>query len=175
MSATSISHPRNAAAQHPPLSRPALVPLIAVAVSVIVLIIAAAAQRRPEADASRYRAMAQAAFDRRDFMSAKLCYERVLVDLPNDPAAVYGLARSLDALGSRDQAQFFMSRIAPVDGSTPGYTPAHLWQAEQLLAAVPLTADLVAAARAHLHAVLKSDPTNREARTLELTLRQMPD
>jgi tetratricopeptide (TPR) repeat protein len=149
------------------------VPLILVGATTVLLAIAAS-HKDSAADAHRYRDWAAAALDRRDFTTARLCYERALIITPADPAAAFGLARSLDGLGSHEQAQLLIARLAPLNTpNAAGYAPAHVWLAERLLAAVPLTPENIATARAHLDAALKADPANLQARSLELTLRNV--
>jgi Flp pilus assembly protein TadD len=112
---------------------------------------------------ARYREQASNSIASGDFQTSRLCYERLLQSHPNDPALLYGLARSLDGLHQPGEAYVILEKIAPPDAA--GYTPAHLLLAEQLLDAKHIN-QTMALAEKHLRRVLDADPQNEEASSL---------
>jgi thioredoxin-like negative regulator of GroEL len=109
---------------------------------------------------ARYRDLAANSMESGDYTTSRLCYERLLQTHPNDPPLVYGLARSLDGLHQPSESFVILQSIAPPDSA--GYPPAHLMQAEMLLAAKH-TDQTITLAEKHLRRVLDADPGNAEA------------
>jgi len=99
-----------------------------------------------------------------DFAGARPCFARALsLDAENE-AALYGLALCLESTGDSGDAVDLMARLAPAD--RPGYFPAHVWQAQQLLQAAEPTAADLRLAEAHLQLALKLQPREASAHAL---------
>jgi len=111
---------------------------------------------------SRYREEANNALTVGDYTTARLCYERLLQTTQTDPSLWYGLARSLDGLHQLSESQAILMRIAPAD--KPGYLPAQLWLAEQLLESGHDDQTNRLAER-YLRQVIDEDPGNLEAQS----------
>lgn len=136
----------------------------ALAMIVVMLLLGVAGwSQRPDRIEARYRQTADAAMAAEDFRTARVCYERLLQASPTDKPLLLGLARSLLGLGQSAEAAQLLQGLAPADA--PGYAPAHVLLAEQLLNAStdPQTLQL---AEAHLHRALEADPHNVDARAL---------
>lgn len=131
---------------------------------VLLLAIAALAQRSDSIDAG-YQQNAQAALESGDFETARICYERLLQHSPNDPALLFGLAKTLLQLGHPGDAIHIdaihiIQRLAPADAA--GYAPAQVIVAEQILAGANDPASLQLAQK-HVERALESDPNNGHA------------
>jgi hypothetical protein len=155
------------------LSRPALARWVAAAPSLLAIVAcllvgAASMSQRADRTQSHYRLAADAALAGQDFRTARVCYERLLQSNPHDNALLFGLARSLNGLGQAVESSQILQRIAPLQGP-PGYAPAHVMMAEQLLFG-PHDPKSLAAAEAHLRRALASDPANANARSLLASL-----
>jgi Flp pilus assembly protein TadD len=111
----------------------------------------------------RYREQADAALAMGDYTTARLCFERLLQITQTDPALWYGLARSLDGLHQVSESAAILLRIAPVDA--PGYPPAQLWLAEQLLESGH-NDQTNRLAEQHLRRVIDAEPENAAAQSL---------
>jgi tetratricopeptide (TPR) repeat protein len=109
---------------------------------------------------TRYLEQAKNAFKAKDYPAAMACYERLAPHGGEQPAILYGLALTADALDQTDRASAIMAELAPVDG--PGYAPAHLWRAAQLLRAPNRLAQTRQAAEAHLLRALDGEPEDRQ-------------
>ena len=126
---------------------------------VLVLAIAALAQRSDSIEAG-YQQNAQAALESGDFETARICYERLLQHSPNDPALLFGLAKTLLQLGHPADAIHIIQRLAPADAA--GYAPAQVIVAEQILTGANDPASLQLAQK-HVERALESDPNNGQA------------
>lgn len=134
------------------------------AIAACLLVGAASVSQRADRTQLHYRQTADAALAGQDFRTARVCYERLLQSDPHDNALLSGLARSLNGLGQAVESSQILQRIAPLEGP-PGYAPAHVMMAEQLLFGRHDPKSL-AAAEAHLRRALASDPANSNARSL---------
>lgn len=137
-------------------------PALLTIVIVLLLCIAAWAQRSDAIEA-RYQRDAEAAIRVNNFGVARVCYERLLQRSPNDPALLLGLAKTLQGLGQTTDAVQLLGRLAPVDA--PGYAPAQLFVAEQILYASTDSKSLKLA-ETHARRAVEADPANEEARSL---------
>jgi hypothetical protein len=137
---------------------PALLTMIGVVLFAITLLL----QQSSRIEA-RYRELAANSIEAGDYTTSRLCYERLLQTHPNDPPLLYGVARSLDGLHQPSESYVILQSIAPPD--TAGYPPAHLMQAEMLLA-TKHTDQTIALAEKHLRHMLDTDPWNAEATLL---------
>jgi Flp pilus assembly protein TadD len=140
----------------------AATPALLTIVIVLLLGIAGSAQRSDVIEA-RYERDAKAAITASNFGTARVCYERLLQRSPNDPALLLGLARSLQGLGQSADAIQMLNRLAPADA--PGYAPAQLFMAEQILNAATDSKSLKLA-ETHARRAVEADPGNSEARSL---------
>ena len=129
---------------------------------VLLLGIAGWAQRS-DAIETRYQHDAEVAMNASDFGTARVCYERLLQRSPNDTALLFGLAKSLQGLGQPTDAIQLLNRLAPVDA--PGYAPAQLFVAEQILNASTDSKSLKLA-ETHARRAVEADPASHEARAL---------
>lgn len=140
----------------------AAIPALVTIGMVLLLGIAVWAQR-PDAIATRYQRNAENAINASYFGTARVCYERLLQRSPNDPALLLGLAKSLQGLGQPADAIQLLQRLAPVDA--PGYAPAQVFVAEQILYASTDPKSLKLA-ETHTRHALEADPSCGEARSL---------
>jgi tetratricopeptide (TPR) repeat protein len=109
---------------------------------------------------SRYQEQAKNAFKAKDYAAAMTCYERLAPHSAEQPANLYGMAQTAEALGQLDRASLLMAELAPLDEQ--GYAPAHLWRAAQLLRSPKMSAQARTAAEAHLLHALEGEPEDRE-------------
>ncbi len=84
-----------------------------------------------------YKQKADEALAKKDFRTARLCYDRLLT-LAQTPTgknmAGYGLVQSLEGMRAEpNRVKYLITQIAPLD--RPGYPEAQLWAAMRLLAA----------------------------------------
>ena len=108
-----------------------------------------------------YRARARAALDKRDFRTAKLCYERLAQFEVEDHLSLFNLAYAANEIGDMEQTATILGRIAP--DSEPVYAKAHFWRAERILAAHFRGTRRLARVELHLNHVLKLDPDHIQA------------
>jgi thioredoxin-like negative regulator of GroEL len=141
---------------------PALISLLGVAAFFVVV-----SAQNSDRTTTWYTAQAATAMQLRDFKTARLCLGRLLTTSPTDPALLFGLAQSLDGMGQSMQSRQILNRLAPLDH--PGYAPAHLLVAEQLLE-LQHTPDVMTAVEIHLRRVLEADPSNVKAQSLLLAI-----
>jgi len=134
---------------------------VAVAVAVVVVIVARDSAGR---QTYRYQLEAQLAWERGDTERTKLCLQRLALLNPAEPAHVWGLAQSEGRLGHANRALALMQSIAPAE--RPGFAPAHLWQARQLMWRGHLSSEQLQLAERHLLACLEVQPQAAEADAL---------
>lgn len=140
----------------------AAAPALLTLIIVLLLGIAGWAQR-PDTIEARYRRDAETDMAAKDFATARICYERLLQHSPTDPSLLLGLAKSLQGLGQPSDAIQILQRIAPAEA--PGYSPAQVYVAEQILSA-STDARSLQLAETHARRALEADPRNDEARLL---------
>lgn len=102
-------------------------------------------QHSEEQVASRYLDQARACYKAKNYTEALTCYERLVHMEEGRQASLFGLARTLEALGQEERAVLLMRELAPPDRA--GHGDAHWWWARRLLA----TPDLGAGARTLEH------------------------
>ena len=113
----------------------------------------------------RYQLEAQQAWERGDVERTKLCLQRLALLNPAEPGArSIGLAHCEGRLGNVNRAVALMQSIAPAD--RPGYVPAHLWQARQLMWRGHLSSEQLNLAERHLLSCLEAQPQAAEADVL---------
>jgi tetratricopeptide (TPR) repeat protein len=111
-----------------------------------------------------YEREAQLAWQRDDFERAKLCLRRLALLNPAEPLHIYRLAHCEARLGNASRTWALMESIAGTD--RPGYAPAHMWQAQQLMRRGHLSAEQLQAAERHLLCCLEVQPQSPEADAL---------
>ena len=114
-----------------------------------------------------YAALATRSIASGDYRTARLCYQRRLIQDPADDAAALGLARSLRGLGRDAEADELTARLAPLD--RPGYAPAQLDVAGRIVLSISqgnADSHLPSLAIRHLQNALASDPRNAEAKQM---------
>jgi predicted Zn-dependent protease len=141
--------------------------LLAIALSAIAF--ALCATQRADQTRAHYARQADAALDSRDFQTARICYERLLQSDPKNQQLQFGLSRALVGGGKVNEGYILLNRIAPADA--PGYPPAQLFLAQQLLYE-PHTPLILKTAEEHLQRVLDQDPDNAEAKAMLATARR---
>lgn len=111
-----------------------------------------------------YRARYQAAMEAKDMPAARLCAERLAQLDGNDPEAVLGLARVLEAQGEGERAEMIVRGLAPEgrDGQA-GHGPAHYWLAKRALASGRPSVQQARSAERHLSHALAGRPDWPEA------------
>jgi hypothetical protein len=140
--------------------------LVALASSVLMALIMAT--RSPGDILPWYKQQADEALADHDYALASVCYQRLAADEPGDPANDFGLALSLNGAGRQREATELLLRLTPPDG--PGYPPARLLLAEQLLASPSRTPAMVDRAEQNLLQVVQAEPLNENAHALLATL-----
>jgi tetratricopeptide (TPR) repeat protein len=115
-----------------------------------------------------YQTVAERAMRNRDYQLAVVCYQRLLTDEPEDPANEFGFALSLAGVGRQREAIELLARLTPDQG--PGYVPARLFVARQLLDSKSPTPETLARAEQNLLRVLEIEPGNQTARSLLASL-----
>jgi tetratricopeptide (TPR) repeat protein len=120
---------------------------------------------RPWQTETRYVSIADKALARKDFETARVASQRLLV-LGVEPRRkhLFDLALSLGGLKREKEAVSLMGNIAPLD--KPGYLPAHLFVAQTLLAKTNVTLQEIGTAEQHLKHVVGLDPQSLEANEL---------
>jgi Flp pilus assembly protein TadD len=111
-----------------------------------------------------YRATADSAFAAGDYHTAAVCYHRLLQSRPTDEAIALNLAESLQSTGQEDGAASLLARLAPED--RPGYLPAQLALARQILSEDAPVASEIDSAERHLKWVLQLTPVDPRAYAL---------
>jgi tetratricopeptide (TPR) repeat protein len=97
---------------------------------------------------ARYKQRAQRALQRRDFATAKVCYERLLSEPETTAEALFGLALTVEGQGDPARAVGLLVQAAPLD--RPGAPEAHLELARVLLRTPNPNAATLGAAERHL-------------------------
>lgn len=137
---------------------PAMVVLLSV-VLLLVMLSSSASRRENWYAQNAIQALAQG-----DAATARLCYASLLQTYPDNPQYQFGLAMALLKLGDPASAATLIRRLAPEDAD--GFIPAHLYMAEQLLAAKNRSAEALRSAEGHLTRYLKSNPKSPRANAL---------
>jgi predicted Zn-dependent protease len=83
-----------------------------------------------------------------DYQNSMVCYERLTQLHPEQPEFRFQWALAAEGLGQIDQAAGLLSQLAPVDHQ--GYGPAHLRQAQYLMALKNAPPEILQAAEKHL-------------------------
>jgi thioredoxin-like negative regulator of GroEL len=120
--------------------------------------------RSPAHELPWYEQLAKDALANHDYDLASVCYQRLLLDEPNNPEHELGLAMSLAATGQGREARQLLARLAPSDSA--GYLPARRFLAEQLLAAPSPTPKMLEAALAQLKWLVDAQPDDFEVHAL---------
>jgi len=100
---------------------------------VLVLVTALLVQRQGNKLVDRYRDAALRAFRGKDFLAARVYFERLMSLNGGEDSSRHDLALTLASLGETDRATAIMASLAPLDGA--GFGRAHLWLAKQTLQA----------------------------------------
>jgi tetratricopeptide (TPR) repeat protein len=111
---------------------------------------AAAALTPTQEVEARYLVRAERALKARDPATALVCYDRLAYRSAERPDLLFGMAQAADAAGQADRARALIAELTPLDPDRPGYGPAHLWLACQLLRGANPPDDDRKAAEAHL-------------------------
>ena len=111
---------------------------------------------------TRYSLVATRALAARDFQTARVACERLLL-LGSDSRGqnLFQLALAKIGLGQEQEASALLNSAAPIE--KPGYAPAHLLVARGLLAGTNLTAQVLRQAELHLNHALMLEPNSVEA------------
>ena len=121
---------------------------------------------RPDRTETRYAGIAENALAVKDFETARVASQRLLVlgVAAGQKQHSFDLALALNGLGRGKEAGSLLSSIAPID--KPGYLPAHLYLAQTLLVKTNVTPQEIGTAERHLKHVLALDPQSVEANDL---------
>jgi tetratricopeptide (TPR) repeat protein len=112
--------------------RPLLLGLPALACGLALAGLAAAAAVTPTQEVeARYLVQAEKALKAKDPATALTCYDRLAYRSAERPDLLFGMARAAEAAGQADRARALIAELAP--RGRPGYGPAHLWLACQML------------------------------------------
>jgi tetratricopeptide (TPR) repeat protein len=143
-----------------------------VALAVIATMIGAAlAKQGARSDlVAHYARMGDEAFRAKDWNRARICFQRLVNQDPESGIFRYRLAVALARCGLRPQAAAVLEELSPED--RPGYGPAHLERAGELLAQAGERNSAAAVERAlrHLDFALVADPKLAEAHALKARL-----
>ena len=139
-----------------------LAPVILVILSILSLGLLVSGPK--DSSSAWYSQAASRAMSTNDYAAARLCYASLLQKQPNNPAYKYGLAITLSKLGEETASTTLMRQLAPEDG--PGYAPAQLDIARELINAPSPKPESLRAAEARLNLVLKMQPKNADAHTM---------
>lgn len=123
-----------------------------------------AARDNSKALTRRYQQEAEFAWRQGNFEHVKLCLQRLALSEASEPAYHYRLAGCEARLGNVERAWALMQSLAKPD--RPGYGPAHLWQARQVLARGHVSAAELELAERHLLRYLDVQPHAPEADAL---------
>ena len=149
----------------------AVLPAVLVALSILLLAILTTG---PDYSSRLwYRSEAARCMSAGDFATARLCYASLVQKSPDNPGYKYGLATSLSKLGEHTAAAMLMRQLAPEDA--PGYPPAQLEVANQLLSDPSPKPEALRSAEARLQQVLKVQPNNRDAHSMLAVLYSKSD
>ena len=120
---------------------------------------------KPWQTATRYTSIAEKALAAKDFETARVASQRLLV-LGVEPRRkhLFDLAKSLGGLGQEKEAVSLLGNIAPLD--QPGYLHAHLFVAQALLSKTNVTLQEIHTAEQHLKHVITLDPHSLDANEL---------
>jgi tetratricopeptide (TPR) repeat protein len=120
---------------------------------------------KPWQTATRYTSIAEKALAVKDFETARVASQRLLV-LGVEPRRkhLFDLALSLGGLGREKEAVSLLGNIAPLD--QPGYLQAHLFVAQTLLSKTNVTLQEIHTAEQHLKHVVTLDPHSLDANEL---------
>ena len=122
----------------------------------------ALAYTKPAATRAYYSEVAARALATRDFPTARVACNRLLLSWPESHAQhLFGLAQSVAGLGQEQDGYAIMKLVAPIE--KPGYSPAHLYIARQLLMQTNVTMPMVQQAEQHLRHALRLEPASAEA------------
>ena len=117
------------------------------------------------ATGARYSAVASRALAARDFQTARIASQRLLLSgAGTREQSLFQLALAKSGLGQAQEASALLNLAAPLD--KPGYAPAHLLVARGLLAGTNQTGQAVKDAESHLNHALTLDPMLIEAKEL---------
>jgi predicted Zn-dependent protease len=126
------------------------------------------AMRSPSDILPWYQEQADQALADHNYQLASVCYQRLATDEPGDPGNDFKMALSLAGAGRQHEAAQILARLTPSD--EPGYPPARLFLAQQLLAASSRTQAMTDRAETNLLQVVKAEPMNETAHALLATL-----
>ena len=118
----------------------------------------------PVGTRAQYSSAATKALAARDFQTARIASQRLLLSGPSRAQDLFQLARAKIGLGQTEEAFALLKLAAPLE--TPGYAPAHVLIARSLLAAANLTPPAIKQAETHLNHALKLEPNSVEAHEL---------
>jgi tetratricopeptide (TPR) repeat protein len=108
------------------------------------------------------RELAGRAFLSRDYETARLaCQSLLQMSGQANQEYAFLLLQCARELGRKDEAMRLTRWLAPLD--KPGFAPAHLYVAQQLLAATNLTAEAMSLVERHLQAAVSAQPDNLDA------------
>ncbi len=111
------------------------------------------------------REQAGHAFQARDYETARLaCQSLLQMSGQANQQYAFLLLQCARELGRKDETMRLSRWLAPLD--KPGYAPAHVYVAQQLLAATNLTAEGVSLVERHLQAAVSAQPDNMDAQEL---------
>ena len=119
---------------------------------------------REDAAISWYRREAARCMAAKDYSNARLCYASLVKRKPDESGYKYGLAAALSKLGEQSASAMLMRQLAPEDG--PGYLPAQLDVAQQLLGGSAPTPEALRSAEARLQQILKVHPKHPAAHAM---------
>lgn len=138
-------------------------PALVVAAAALILLVAGRATPAHEL-ASRHLEAGDRAQRVQDYRTARACYRRAIALGHQSPEASYNLATCLGASGEFAAAVALMAALAPTDA--PGFAPAHLWLAKQLLRQPDRAPAAKKEVEQHLLQALRTQPDLTEARIL---------
>ena len=118
----------------------------------------------PEDARTRYAIAATKALAARDFQTARIASQRLLLSGQSRAQDMFQLARAKIGLGQTEEASALLKLAAPLE--TPGYAPAHVLVARSLLAATNRTTQGIKQAEVHLQHALTLEPNSSEAHEL---------
>jgi predicted Zn-dependent protease len=135
---------------------PALVVLAAAAVLIILI-----ALERPEQGLATYREAGRQALRTGDYATAAIVYRRLALSGDDSNETRFRWAVAANQVGDASRVEAVLESLAPADRT--GFVPAHLWQAQRLLAGSP-DGKRIKAAEGHLRRVLAAEPKSLQAR-----------
>ena len=109
-----------------------------------------------------YSALATRALATQDYPTARVACNRLLLSWPGSRGQnLFNLGLAMYGLRQGQEGTALMNAAAPFD--QPGFAPAHLFVARQLLVQTNVTAAAMQQAERHLKYTLKMDPNSAEA------------